>query len=293
VEKRLAIEPDPRLASRFLVLTIPAKLARGIYRQTPQRRAILVAAWNAGLEKAAVRATSALRNDLRDKGIEVDNATIQFADEIAMPGDDPRQWAARQALVEYGLREPVDFQGYGDILVSAGDEASVNELVGKLLAQQLGGQLEQLLGGRPRQGAGPEQTPGWLKSAVQKAEAKNARGFAVKQLEPDTGRSRIGVRIYFFARMPDGKWERIAQFGETAVPAEQRAADAEQLANDPQVRQAVGLLETLGLKANPAQLQLALSYGAAVQAAHAAADAKFLGWQQAYLRRLDSPPLVK
>ncbi len=290
VHQRLKADVDPRSGMPLIVLELDAQSIRNVFRQPAERRRILLLAWRHEVRDASTRTSTALRRELVEGENALDTEVVDLRGLVTPPADDERQWAARQALVEYGLRKPLDFQGMGQLLIATDEETAVDQILTQLLADQLTSQIQQLLGQSSRPA---RRDRNWLADASKTAEQRGVRGFLVKMVEPDLMRSAAVVRFYFVARMPDESWQVVAEQTQVAATAENREPVLQDVAADPRVRQALQLLEALGLRPDQTQLQTALAFGAAVQTAHQVADAQFLAWQQSFLLQLDQPSLFQ
>jgi hypothetical protein len=208
-------------------------------------------------------------------------------------------WAARQAIVEYRFRKPLDFQGMGDAVVRAGDAVKVDDfapLIGELLKLVAGGDaLDDLVGPRPAGGArNPTGTspPGekWLASAVKIAESENVTGFRVTRVGQDLAARRAAVETCFVARLADGSWKKVWQHTAAADASKPRPDVEQQIENDPRVRAALQLFKSLGGDGDE-QIKRAIRFGAATQEAQKEADSRFFEFRDSHLRQLDGPVL--
>lgn len=301
-------EPDVRELTdyRFMLIQWPAAQVSKIYRQPQSRRWIAQLAWKHNLRDVSNRSTSALLRELREQGVDPDQQTVDFSDEIPSAPQSDTEWAARVALVEYRLRQPLDYQGVGTLLVRKGAEMDAQKVLAGLLGQggQLGNLLEQFglggLGGNgPLGQLGDARTKRkqarsreWWHDVVSEAETDGFRGVLITRLFQDIQSPKLRVELTFLGRMSPRNWKPIF-----ATTIEQQIADqdpeaVDELRNSPQVQEALQTLQRLGVQTDQARMVLALQHGAATQKAMQLADQRFLSFQERYLSRLDGPPLV-
>ena len=281
----------------FLVIDVaPAKIER-VVGQTVQRRAVALAAWGERLPDVESRSLASLVQELKKlKAAPVDDPD-RLLDLLPPRRENEAAWGARQALIEYQLRKPLDFQGMGDLVFRAGDGLQAGQgakLIEELIRSLTGGALQDLLDPRPGK---PARVPGpgtndekWLATAVQTATAANIAGFRVTRVDQNLEARSVDVETRFVARLPDGSWRTVWQHLEKADAAKPRAETEQQIMQDPQVRAALDLVKIVGLGAED-QIKLAVRFGAATLEAQKAADSRFFQFRDRYLRRLDGPVL--
>lgn len=281
----------------FLVIDIPPAKAERLNVQQPKRKGVAQAAWREGLADVETRSVASLMQELKTKKIDPDDDPDLLLDLLPPRRQNESEWAARRAIVEYRFKKPLDFQGLGDLVVRTGEGAGPVD-AGGALAEALkalqGGGLGDLLdppaGGSkkaPANGGGGEK---WLASATKTADLEGASGFRVTRVDQDLAARRVEVETRFVARLPDGSWKTVWQRTETGDAAKPRPDAEQQIMQDPQVRRALELIESLGLGAGE-QVKLAVRFGAAVQEAQKQADTRFFMFRDQYLQRLDGPVL--
>ena len=94
----------------------------------------------------------------------------------------------------------------------------------------------------------------------------------------------------FVVQLANGKWEVIWSDHDIEDGSQERPAMEAGIANDPQVKSALGLLKSLGGNGDD-QVRSAIRFGAATMAAQQAVNSRFSRFQEPFLRRLDGPPL--
>lgn len=279
-----------RSESRFLVVDVLANEIRGAYFQQPARRQVLVAAWRENVRNAVGRSFVALARELARKKVNVQQAQVaELLDGGVGTEDNPRQWAARVAIVEYRLRKQLNFEGSGSFLARTGEGAKdvdLSKVLGEVLKDQLTKQLAEVLGG------GRKDDRAWLASAIKTADAEGVTGFRVARLEKDVRSRAVTVDILFYGKMPDGKWELLWRGRQRASATATSGDLKKEIASSPEVKRIVGLMRATGLPLDGAQLQLALGFGAATKSALQKAQLQFTNYLAAYAKQLDRPPVV-
>ena len=287
--------------NQFFVIEAPAGEALKIASPTPERQRLALFAWHAKLDGVETRDANTLKKALTAAKIDIAGRVPDLSDRLPAQTQDEAEWAARLAVVEYALGEPLDFQGFGDVLVRTGDGRpfDASAILPKILEQQVQALLGDLLepGLRPPPRDKPERE--WLRTAIATAEKSGRRGLRVTRLNLDTARSRVSVETRFVAplaprrapRHADERWSTVWLHTETADGAQARPDAEATIAQDPQVKAVVDGLNALGAGADDA-LRQAIRVGAATQAAQQAADGSFFAFRDRYLKRLDGPPLM-
>lgn len=282
----------------FLVLDLaPAKIDR-LMSQPPQRRRIAHAAWREGLTDVETRSAASLAQELKQKKVDPVDDPDALLDLLPPRRQNDAAWAARQAIVEYRFRKPLDFQGMGDAVVRAGETVKAADfapLLAELLKSLSGDALSNLLdppaaGGAGKGSATRPAGEQWLVSAAKIAESEELTGFRVTRVEQDLAARRAAVETRFVARLPDGSWKTVWQETVPADASKPRPDVEQQIENDPRVRAALELFKSLGAQGDE-QIKLAIRFGAATQEAQKQADSRFFEFRDRYLKQLDGPVL--
>lgn len=301
VEKELArpednTEPAPDAADAvsFHLVVLPAAKVERFFLQPPERKQLAAVAWREGVPNVETRSASDLARELKKRGIDPKADTVDLSDRLPIRRQTDTEWAARQALVEYQYRHPVDFQGAGTQLFRTGEGAkapAAGELLLAIFKEQLATQLADLLAdpAAPRRKPDSEE---WLTTATRLAEKDDAGGFRVTRVATDAARGRVSVETRFVARMPAGTWETVWKFEESVDTARADKDRVDRITADPQVQSALELLKAAGLGDGDAAWQSALRMGAATMQAQEAADARFTEFRDRLLQRLEGPPLL-
>lgn len=298
--------------SQFTLLRISPKRVTKVRPSGQEAQRIARWAWSERLEDVEGRSAADLGKELKGRGIDPTAPPPGLGDRLPPLPQDDREWAARMALVEDALGDPVAFQGFGDAVVKAGEAegglAGILPQLGQLLGGgngALGGLgLDEILGGLrdgglPGVPAIPPRTPGaaipadepaekWLASA--RAQAADAGHYRATRVNVDAASGRAEVESVFEARMPDGSWETIWRDVRTADANTATEAAVERITSDERIG---GLLQTIrgiGLIDEAAIMQ-SIRVGAATMTAQGAVDAAFNDFRSRHIQRLDGPPL--
>ncbi len=289
---------DQKLADRnlpeidFLWLDVRHETIAKIARATPDRQKIALLGWNEHLPHVETRDASSLEKELTNRGVKLEVAPVDLSDRIPPRPQSDEEWAARMAIVEYSLAEPLDFQGMGDVLARTreGEPANLGDVLPKILQQQLGSVFKDLINdGRPQQKLKGDSE--WLAGAIRQAEREKLHGFRVTRLDIDPNAMRVTVETRFVAKLAESRWRTVWQATETGDGTKPRPQAEARIEQDPQLKTAVDTLKSLGL-AEGDMLKQAIRIGAATMATQQAADAKFALFRDAYVRHLDGPPLL-
>ena len=199
IEQRLA-DANP-FEPEFLWFDIPGGMIAKIVRATPdEQRIALIFAWDQRLPNVATRDAGSLKQELVKAGVDLKAAPPDLSDRFPPRPQDDQEWLSRLALVEYGLDQPLDFQGMGTTLVRVreGQPANLADVLPKVLQQQLGSLLKDLqVDGTPA--AKSAANDDWLRPAISEAKAAKNHGFRVTRLTIDPAGTRVSVETRFVA----------------------------------------------------------------------------------------------
>ncbi len=281
-------EEDP--VSEFLLIEIPADQVRRVFAQPADRKQLALVAWQQGLENVEATPVDRLQGALEDRMIDWRNARVDLSGRLPYSAsDDEREWAARVAIYEYAFRQRLEFQGTGDFVVrteTEGANAAGPELLGGLLQNGLGGDLNDLLRDALGTEAAPRKT--WLETTSAVADAEGVTGFRVTRTDQNLAARTVTVEDRFVAKMPDGSWETVWLTTETLDASQERKNLEERIRADEQVAAALKVAEDLGLAA---EVTTAVRFGAATMEAQQTTDDRFFNFRDRYTRRLDGPIL--
>ena len=158
---RLLEEPQPAELEFLWIEIRPAAISK-VSRASDERRQLAAHAWNAKLPNVETTDAASLHKELLARGVNPDLPAHDFTDRLPVRPQSDEEWAARLALIEHTLVEPLNFQGMGDVLtrVNDGQAASLSEVIPQLLQQQVQSLLKELsLENSP---GGEIQIPVWL-----------------------------------------------------------------------------------------------------------------------------------
>ena len=294
--------PDAGTGTQFVMLSLPKNRLDFWFAQPPENRHIAGLAWTFRLDDVESREVDDLVAELRKRDIDPEIDIPRLTDRLPGRAQTDREWAARQAIVEFEFGQRVEFQGMGTALFRTGKGAKqmgMEQMLAEMLPQLMQNQLANQLGGlsdllnepglgrpQPIAARGPD-----LKKAVAAAEKENVRGFRVTQLELNIARQVARVNGRFVARMPDGEWAIVWTSTVNGDATQPRPGLRERIEKDPQVAQILKTVKGLGLGIEQ-QLDTAMQFGAATMEAQQEADKEFAAFRERYLDRLDTPPLT-
>lgn len=281
---------DPALESPFVVMELKQTRVRRVTGQPAAKKQVALAAWQADLADVESRSVADLEAELKERNIDAQLLAVDLSARLAPSRDTAAQWAARRAIVEYELCKPLDFQGTGDVLVRIGDEEKpqMASLIGELFTSQLGRDLGDLLG-TPNPVAKPSAAP--FEKATKAAEKEQLAGVRVTRVDQNLTARRVVVAQHFLVRLDDKTWHTAWSWTETADASKPRPDAEARIEKDPQIKQALELVKSIGLGGDAGDtLQTAVRFGAAVMEAQKSADGRFFQFRDACLRKLDGPP---
>jgi hypothetical protein len=295
-EKLLSEKAQPE-QPQFVWLELPTKKIAKLVSPSVERKRIAGWSWYERLANVETRDAEDLARELARKRIDPAQPVPDLSERLPLRLQDEREWSARMALIHYSLGKPLDFQGTGDLLVRA-DRAKNAADIAPLIARLFGGQVDSLLKdllneGRsapgPSAAASSKSPNAWLEPAIREAERDKARAFRATRVDLGLERRQATVNSAFVVQLANGKWEVIWADRVTEDGSQERPAMEAGIANDPQVKSALGLLKSLGANGDD-QVRSAIRFGAATMAAQQAVNNRFSAFRDPYLRRLDGPP---
>ena len=282
VDEQLASLEKEEADSQLVIVELPKKAVRRRMAQGAARRRLLGLAWEYRLEQVEEKSAATLAEEL--KALKIDSAAQpDLSDRIGPLEQDDRQWAAKMALTEFSLLGKPHYQGMGGMLIQAGEgeQPKIEDLLGGMLGEQLGGLLNS--------GAEKPEAKDATPTATSGADEAGMTGVRITELEQDAERGEVTVRGRFLAKMPNGEWEEVWRHVETADARKSRPEAEARIKNDPQLAEALAALEKLGLGGAQAALDTALKHGAATMEAQQACDRRFGEFLLRSTRRLDGP----
>lgn len=308
----------------FVELTFPAKEVARLFRQPAEQRKIAGLAWSNGLPDVSSTSAQKLRRQLQELPIDIEQATFDLSGEVVrLDAESDREWAVREALVEFYLDHWLEFQGTKDFLVRA-DQAKPADLLaamgGGLLGKgMLGGGLAERMAEVQRMGRElglPEFTqPGfdqpavpksdWWKVATDAAEKEGFKGVLIKRVEQAVDQEVVTVTLDFFAKVPQPTkanrqgdqraggqpaWESVLRFSSSVGLNDIKPAEIERLKNDPQIANVLAAVRGLGIASvGENRIELAMRHGAATEQALEDTFNRFQVYLSDVNRGLDSP----
>ncbi|MCA9126623.1 MAG: hypothetical protein KDB22_06045 [Planctomycetales bacterium] len=242
-----------------------------------------------GIDAVTITPATALVKMLEQLHVDAASEQVDLTAELpARVVQSDRVWAAKQALVEFHYRKPLEFQGTSEKLFALGEQIAVANLVQGLMQssdlnviQSVGREL-----GLPEFASRKADSP-WWQQATLAAEKEGIRGVLIAKLEQDLRTDRVEVQRVFLAQF-DQQWFPVAQFSAVCVPSQQSPESLERLLQDPQVATVQSLAVQLGVTD---QIASALRHGAATQRALEETSSQFSKFLNTHIRHLDGPLL--
>jgi hypothetical protein len=259
--------------------------------QPAQSRKIAGLAFQFGLESPTTTPVSFLNKQLQTKGIDVDKERVDLSNEVMAPSESVKQWAARKALVEYSLREPLEYQGTSSNLIRKTDAPDISALLSQMTG---GGGLDALASLGEQLGLPefkrPRESTDWTKKVCEEAERDGFCGVLIVRLDQSQLSPVVNVDSHFYAMESAAKWFEVKRFQASANAQEQTKERIDRLKLDPQIKTVLETLSSLGLQ-DQSLIDKAFRHGAATQQALERATAICNEMMSKYTRTLASPPV--
>ncbi|MEZ6136070.1 MAG: hypothetical protein R3C53_14310 [Pirellulaceae bacterium] len=274
----------------FYLMKIAEAELRKVTIQPKERRHIAGIAYGHNLPNIVTTPTTQLARQLDELGVKPTEEQVDLVDRLPQSLEQTeQQWAAKRALVEFDMREALEYQGTGTTLIRKGDQADPAALIGQLLGaggldpiSQLGAEL-----GLP-EFARPNESKDWWKSVTSAAERDGFHGVLVTRLQQNLLSPEVVVECSFFAHQSPGKWFEVVTFRGTSNANQQAAERIARIKEDPQIQSVLSTFKALGLSADQ-RLDQALRQGAATEEAMEGARAQWNKFASRYTQSLGSP----
>jgi hypothetical protein len=265
---------DPEAAARTAL--VPVRLPRGEIRDLTRRTAaanrLLRLAWLSGVREPEAMSADQLTDAVESRGFLLDvkgPARPVPLDRLLPPAPESESlWLARRAATEIALDTGLRFLRYQDLVIP--DPGPGQQVPAFSPAMALS-EIKRLLDPDGAQGR-----PDPLAEKLQSVADRGRIGAVVTRLEiaPDLG--GVAIETTFWVRAPGGRWVVYGSRAATVRADDLKPDAGGDLAEDPQVKGAFGIVESLGLGAIPPELkQRSLRIGAATQKALGDARSKF------------------
>ncbi|HEV3162494.1 MAG TPA: hypothetical protein VGZ22_00535 [Isosphaeraceae bacterium] len=228
---------------------------RGVQRRPKEVGLMLRQGWRAEFKDVESMPVEELRQALEGRGFALDGEDPAPVDALLpiMPETDAR-WLARRAATELSHDPGLRFTRYQGLILPEGEKGAATGL------DAIASSVKSLLGDAPAEDP--------LAAKFREATAAGHVGLVVTKLDLAPGFATVTVESTLFVRMARDRWEPATSRNAIVRPDALQAADAKNVAADPQVQEVFKLVESLGLGTVPADLKArSLNVGAATQAA--------------------------
>jgi hypothetical protein len=280
------LQTKERIPSELILLAIPPNEIAKFELVSQDKIALAIWSWNKQLDAPELKEAAALQKELENERVDLKQDLPDLGRRFQAVPQSTQEWQARLALVRYSRDREVEFQGTSGMMIRTGDrnaQVDVAKLLTQGLQQQSQDLLSELLDGRK-----PARKD-WLEDCqcVLKDEAEDY--FRATHMEQDILSDQGNVESVFQVRL-DGVWTTIWRVSVEIDPSSVPAATQDQVANDPQVRSLMTLVESMGIGSTDT-IDRALRTGAATMQSQQRVNQQFEFFRQRFQHRLDVPVL--
>lgn len=249
---------DGSAETPLMLLSVDRTEPKKVTRRAQKSARLLRLAWLAGLDSPESQPASALAGALEAKGVGVEGTDPAPLASLLPPArETDEQWLVRRASTELKFESGGRFVKNGPVLLP---DVQPGAAVGMDQIQAGIATLKSLID--------PESNEDPLRKELGKLEAQGRVGAIVTDMSMAPDFSETTVTAVMFVKNPQGRWIPAGKRSSTVKASDLPKQNAEALENDPTIRQAFGLAESLGFgKLDPNIKQQALSVGATVQQA--------------------------
>jgi len=287
---------------RFTIVRLPKSDIRRTVLQTANRRQLGLLGWKHNLAEVEIRTAVDLKRELTRRNVSIkQNSLVDFSEEVPALAQSDQQWAIRKCIVEFVLRESLEFQGSGNKFFRRGESPGMATLLTQMMSQGgIGGSGSlQEIGeelGIPEftrnKAAKSRRKSRWDWADQAKiAEREGFRSFTMTRLNQNLASPEVTVDIAFIGKDHRDQWQRLATFQGKANADKQAQEDIQALMQDPQVKQILEVAQGLGLDTS-GQIEKALRHGVATQAALQDGMNRFVEFTDRFSQSLTGP-LIK
>jgi hypothetical protein len=277
---------------RFILVELQRSQVRERLVQPPEARKIGGLAFQFELETPITSPTTFLQRQLQAKGVDIAKEKVDLSKDVPhSQKESAKQWAARKALVEYVMREPLEYQGTGTTLVRKTDKMDMTTV----LTQFTGGGGLDAIASLGEQLGLPEfkklkESGDWYKKVCAEAERDDFCGVMIVRMDQSPLSPIVTVNTHFFAMESPSNWFEVRRFAAQANAQEQSGERLARLKDDPQIKSVLETLSGLGL-GDQSLIDKALQHGAATQQAMDRSTSQFHEFKSRETRTLNCPPL--
>lgn len=289
---------SPTTPALFLLLDVPRNQIRELTVAKPQLRHVAGIAYQHDFVNIVRTPATLLLKKMQEQGIDPSTETVDLSDHLPQwTHQTDRQWATRQALVEFRMRKPLEYQGTGTTLLRRSDqpdgaEADIGALIGQLLSSSSGDAISQLGAelGLPEFQDQRSDNQLWWKNIATEAEKDGFRGVLTTRLKQNLLSPQVTVETSFLVKESEGNWFIALEFVSRADANQQPAERIDRIREDPQIQSVVSALKALGLDASD-RIEQALRHGAATEFAMNQATGQFFTLLSKHINHLDRPEI--
>jgi hypothetical protein len=257
--------------SVLLRVRVPREEVAGLGRRPAGSERLIGLAWLCNLPDPESMTPDALKDAVEGRGYVIDPADKSpppSIERLLPPAPEPDQlWLARRAATELSVDSDLRFLRFNDMVIP--DSGAGQPLGGMGLSTALSA-LKGLLDPEGAQQADP------LVEKLTAIEARGRKGAVVTRLEIQPDQSAVTVDSTLWICVGAKRWVPFGSRGATVRASDVKPEAGQQLADDPQVKSAFGIIESLGLGSVPAELkERSLKIGAATEKALGMARSTF------------------
>ena len=278
-------------ASQFMLLQIPAQKILKLSLAKPEFRHLAGLAYKHEIPDITTTSAPVLERKLKELGVNAQAETFDLSGKLPrMQEETDRQWAARQALVEYDYVEAFELQAIGDFVQAAKEPLDLAGILRSVSQSQqnLLSELSEQLQLNLNIPANRNTAQAWREKAGELASKRKSRGVLVHRLDQDLLLATAKLSTHFLAQDGSGAWMEVYQSEQQIDGSQATQEQLDRLSDDPSLKRILPMIELLGGKA---QLDQALRQGAATAAALGTARKTFDQFKQASASNLASPPI--
>jgi hypothetical protein len=250
-------QPDAALESPLMLVRLNRGEVRGILRRPRSSAHLLLLGWQCGFSDVESMPLDDLKQALEGRGFTIgSNEPVSVQDLLPEMSETEEQWLLRRAATEVVHDAGLRFVRFGSAVIP---EPESGQALDAGLAASALSDLARLLSGNA---ADP------LPARLHGLAGKGKVGAVLTRLEISPEMASVQVETALLVRIGPDRWMPARSRSAIVRPDDLGPNAGDALADDPQVRAAIQLVESLGLGPVPPELkQRSLNIGAATQKA--------------------------
>lgn len=297
---------SPAALPRFCMLKISKTEIAKIFPAKMQAKHLAGVAWKHKYVDISEKKVKDLQKEFQNHDIDPLKETFDLSGEMIPELITDNQWMVKKAIIRNEFDQQLRFQNVGGKFLKDGAKLKLNDILSMVagnfsIENALGDiandlpEFRYLIQKKKMDAKNPDWWKGIQKKLErqwkEKEELSRPTGLFVKRQSPAAGTSKATIQAVFVVRKPNGIWIVAGRFEASASSGDISEEQLENLQNDPRIKQALKLGQSLGI-AGGEQIKQALRFGGMVQIASQKVDKQFSAFLSRHTKSLPGPSIT-